>query len=102
MTKKAAKAPNFFTFKGLPLVRNGNIIYYGDMSDEYVTMITILSSHSVQDIQVADKVRVQLMSTDPGVDPTKLVLKASEQQGLYDALDIANIWLTRNSENPKS
>lgn len=88
-------AEEFFSFKGLPLVRKGNEMYYGDMSDEFVTKITILSTHKVKEIDVADKVKVQLLPTDLSkpVDPTKL--KMCEQDGLYDALDIASIWLTK-------
>lgn len=55
----------FFTYKGLPLVRKDNTIYYGNMSDKYVAMLTVLSTHKVKDLEIADKTRVQLMSTDP-------------------------------------
>ena len=39
----------FFTYKGLPLVRKDNTIYYGNMSDKYVAMLTVLSTHKVKD-----------------------------------------------------
>ena len=32
----------FFTYKGYPLVRHDNVIYYGNMSDDYVVMLQIL------------------------------------------------------------
>mgnify|MGYP000284950106 CR=1 FL=1 len=32
----------FFTYKGVPLVRKGNNIYFGNMYDEFVVMIEIL------------------------------------------------------------
>lgn len=85
----------FFNYKGYPLVRKGKQIYYGNMSDESVAMLTIMSSHKVNDIEVADKVKVQLMLTAPDVDASKMILKSSDRTGLYDALDVANIWLTR-------
>ncbi len=88
-------AEEFFSYKGYPLVRNGRHIYYGNMSDESVVMMTILSSHKVNDLEVADKIKVQLMLTAPDVDASKMILKSSERTGLYDALDIANIWLSR-------
>ena len=37
-------AEQFLTYKGRPLVRGGNTIYYGNMSDEYVCMLQILST----------------------------------------------------------
>lgn len=48
----------FFTYKGLPLVRKDNTIYYGNMSDKYVAMLTVLSTHKVKDLEIADKTRV--------------------------------------------
>ena len=87
----------FFTYKGFPLVRKDNIIYFGNMSDKYVAMLTVLSTHKVKDLDVADKTRVQLMSTDPNVPATEIIAKTSERGSLYEALDVANIWLTKNN-----
>ena len=46
-------------------MRSGNVLYYGNMSDKYVVMLQILSTKEVVDMTVADKVQVQLLSTDP-------------------------------------
>ncbi|NLJ16948.1 MAG: hypothetical protein GX346_07440 [Clostridiales bacterium] len=91
----AENKTKFFTFKGLPLVRKGKQLYYGKMSDEYVSLLTILSSKKIGDIDVADKVRVQLILTSPKEDATDMVAKSSEQDGLYQALDLAHVWLSR-------
>ena len=88
---------DFFTYKGFPLVRKGNIIYFGNMSDKYVAMLTVLSTHKVKDLDVADKTRVQLMSTDTNVPATEIITKTSERGSLYEALDVASIWLTKNN-----
>lgn len=85
----------FLTYKGKPLVRNGNTIYYGDMSDKCVIMIQILTTKKVNDLELADKVTIQLMSTDPDVRPKERILKRSEKHGLYNAMDIGSIWLQR-------
>ena len=37
-------AEGFITYKGFPLVRKGNEIYYGNMSDEYVTYMNVVST----------------------------------------------------------
>ncbi|MBE6881059.1 MAG: hypothetical protein E7490_09530 [Ruminococcaceae bacterium] len=87
----------FFTYKGFPLVRKDNVIYYGNMSDKFVAMLTILSTHKVKDLEVADKTRVQLMHTDPTVPVTELITKTSERGSLYEALDVASIWLEKNN-----
>ena len=87
----------FFTYKGLPLVRKDNTIYYGNMSDKYVAMLTVLSTHKVKDLEIADKTRVQLMNTDPTVPATEIIAKTSERGSRYEALDVANIWLSKNN-----
>ena len=87
----------FLMYKGFPLVRNGNTIYYGNMSDEKVTCLNIMSTHKDGDLEVADKIMVALMRTAKDIDPLQAVLKTSNRTSLYDALDVANIWLTREN-----
>ncbi len=85
----------FLTYKGKPLVRNGNTIYYGNMSDKYVIMMQIMSTKTVNDLELADKVIIQLMYTDPDIKTRDRVVKKSEKHGLYNAMDIGSIWLER-------
>lgn len=85
----------FFTYKDIPLVRNGDTIYYGNMSDKYVIMLQILSKKNVGDLEIADKVSIQLLLTDPNVRAKDRIAKKSEKNGLYNAMDIGAIWLKR-------
>ena len=94
-----AKDNKFLTFKGKPLVRNGNTLYYGFPNEKYVIMMQILSSKPVNDIEVASKVSIQLLNTDPDVSPRERIVKSSEKKGLYAALDIAEVWLSRALAN---
>ena len=41
------KKNEFLTYKEKPLVRKGNTIYYGNMSDPFVIMIQINSTRKV-------------------------------------------------------
>ena len=86
---------SFFTYKGFPLVRRDDVIYYGNMSDEYVIMLQILQKKKVKDIEVASKIKVYQMSTDDKLNPTEAIKKTSEKESLYEALDLANAWLKR-------
>ena len=91
-TKKETPFP---TYKGKPLVRCGDRIYYGSMKDKYVVKLEIKSKKKVQDLEVADRVTIQLMYTDASVRSRKQIVKSSEKNGLYLAMDIADAWLTR-------
>ncbi|MGN0588873.1 MAG: hypothetical protein ACI4KO_05010 [Ruminiclostridium sp.] len=88
-------AEEFITYKGFPLVRKGNQIYYGSMSDEFVANITITSTKKENGMDIADKLKVVLLRTAKDIDPKDMVVKTSERGSLYEALDVANIWLTR-------
>lgn len=84
----------FLEYKGKPLVRCGDVIYYGDMKDKYVVKLHIRSKQKSGDIEIADKVFIQLLSTDTS-NPKKAVIKAGEQPNLFLALDLGYVWLKR-------
>ena len=82
-------------YKGHPLRRLDNLIYYGSMADKYIIMMQDMETRKVQDLDVASKVSVQLMLTDPAIKSRDRVVKKSEKQSLYSAMDIAAVWLDR-------
>ena len=88
-------AEKLLTYKGKPLVRSGNVLYYGDMAEKCVIMLQVLTTKTVGDMTVADKIQVQLLLTDPEVSLKERILKKSEKNGLYNAMDIGSIWLDR-------
>ena len=89
------KSEEFFTYKGRPLVRCGDEMYYGNMEEPYVIRLQIKSKKEVNGEEIADKVAIQLLATDPYLSPRKQLIKSSEKSGLYLAMDIADIWLER-------
>ena len=82
-------------YKGHPLMRKDNMIYYGSMADSHIIMLQILESKKIGDEDVASKVSIQLQLTDPAVKSRDRVVKKSEKDGLYTALDLGYIWLER-------
>ena len=82
-------------YKGRPLMRKDNIIYYGSMADPYIVMMQILETKTVGNAEVASKVSVQLQLTDMTVKPRDRVTKRSEKDGIYSALDVGSVWLER-------
>ncbi len=82
-------------YKGHPLQRKDNIIYYGSFADKYIVMIQILDTKKVKDLDVATKVSVQLQLTDPSIKSRDRIVKRSEKDSLYLAIDVAAVWLER-------
>ncbi|MCL2055110.1 MAG: hypothetical protein FWG90_11855 [Oscillospiraceae bacterium] len=87
----------FFTYKGLPLVRNKDTIYYGNMWDTHVVMLQITEKTKQSGLDIASKVKIYKMATDEKLSPMQAIVKTSEKSSLYDALDIAHIWLSRKA-----
>ena len=85
----------FLMYKGRPLVRSGNTLYYGSMAEKYVIVMQILSTKDEHDMKMAEKIQIQLMLTDPEVRMKDRIVKKSEKVGLYNAMDIGSIWLER-------
>ena len=83
------------TFKGRPLMRKDNLIYYGSMADSHIIMLQILDYKKVGDTDVANKVSIQLQLTDPILKGRAQIVKKAEKQGLYTALDLGAVWLER-------
>ena len=91
---KSAKAEGLM-YKGHPLRRVDNLIYYGTMAEKYIIMMQVLDSKKEQDLNVATRVSVQLQLTDPNLTSRDRVVKKSEKDSLYAAMDVAAIWLDR-------
>ena len=85
----------FLMYKGHPLMRKDNLIYYGSMADEYIVMLQVLESKKLEDIDLATKVSVQLQLTDPNAKARDRVVKKSDKDGFYSALDVGCVWLER-------
>lgn len=83
------------TYKGRPLMRKDNIIYYGSMADSHIVMLQVLDTKPVNGLDVATRVSVQLLSNDPNLRSRERVVKKSEKDGLYTALDVGCVWLER-------
>jgi len=91
----ADKKLPFLMYKNKPLVRVGDTLYYGNMSDKYVIQMQVEGSKKQGKLNLADKIIVNLMYTDPELKSRAKVVKKSEKHGLYNAMDIGSIWLER-------
>jgi len=58
-------------------------------------MMQILDTKKVKDLDVATKVSVQLQLTDASVKSRDRIVKKTEKDSLYSAIDVAAVWLER-------
>lgn len=85
-------ADKFLEYKGKPLVRSNDVVYYGDMNDEYVIRFTVLDSVGAGDIKLSKRIKIDLVkSTD-----RQTAVKSSEKNGFYEAMDLGYVWLNRH------
>ncbi len=82
----------FLEYKGKPLVRQGNELYYGDMAEKYYLFLMIMSTKedAALGLKVPDKVMVQILSTGDNKP-----LKQKVVEGLCEAFDLGTAWLER-------
>ena len=90
-----AETSGALTYKGHPLRRKDNLIYYGSMADKYIIMIQVMSSEKQNGLDVANKVHLQLQFTDPDLKSRDRVVKKSDLSDLFSAIDMGSIWLMR-------
>ena len=89
--KRELVSGKYLEYKGKPLVREGNTICYGDMSEKCILIMEIMSYKEVDGNQLPGKIFIQIIDSK---DPTK-VIKQGQKDGLYDAFSIGLVWLER-------
>ena len=90
-----AEEKQILMYKGRPLMRVDNLIYYGSMADSHIVMLQILETKKVGETEIASRVSVQLQLTDPSAKSRDRIVKKGEKAGLYTALDFGSVWLDR-------
>lgn len=75
-------------YKGRPIIKRGNVVIYGDINDKYYLRMTILKTKTVAEVEIADYIYIELISSAD--DKT---IKKAEREDMYEALDIGGFWL---------
>lgn len=88
---------NYLTYKGRPLVRCGNEMYYGSMNDKYIIFIKEIATKKVNEIDVGSKFEIQLRFTDPDIKGKGKIVKTIERASFADSLELAEAWLNRHN-----
>ena len=83
----------FLEYKGKPLVRQDDELYYGNMSDKFILFLMIMNYKEDEKLhtKIPGKVMVQIIPTDGSQN----VEKQGMADGLYEALDLGGAWLER-------
>ncbi len=85
---------SYLEYKGLPLVREGNELYYGDMSDKCILFMMIMGETATADgNKVPSKVMLQILETAD----MKNVRRQKVVNSLDEALEIGTAWLEREN-----
>lgn len=87
-----AKKKKILTYKGKPLLKCGNRVYYGNLEDKLILALDILESEENKDIKSTKKVKMQIMDNS-GELGNGQVFRKGERENLYKALDIGEWWL---------
>ena len=84
-------------YKNRPLVRCGNEIYYGNMTDKFIILLKINTFKKIGEREVPDEIEIQLLYTDPDIKGKGKLCRSLTKNGMNVALDFADAWL--NSSN---
>lgn len=88
MAKKKEDAQTALLYKGIPLVKRGKVIIYGDVNEKYYLRMSILKTKMLGDIEIPQYIYIELISSKD--DKT---IKKAEREDMYEALDIGGFWL---------
>lgn len=86
---------NPMLYKGKPVVRNGNKIYFGEPYNKHIVVLTVLENVN----ELPSRILVQLQSTDPALAMTsEKIVREVERKNLYDAFELGSVWLEKQTD----
>ena len=90
------KSEELYTmYKGMPIVKSGNTIYFGDPKEKYIIFIQVISVKTIGDLEIPTDVILELISTDPELKAKQRVIKHTQKDSIFHALDVGAVWLER-------
>ena len=93
-TIKELVSGKYLEYKGLPLVREGDTICYGDMEGKCILILEIMSYKKDGDKELPDKILIQVL--DPK-DQSK-IFRQGNKQGLYEAFSLGLVWFNHEMQ----
>ncbi len=80
-------------YRGKPLIREGNVLYFGDFNENFIARFTILETENVNDLDMAKKITIELLEKNGEDITTAKLTKKAERTSMWAALDIGVYWL---------
>ncbi|HAZ19191.1 MAG TPA: hypothetical protein DER23_04950 [Clostridiales bacterium] len=82
-------------YKGFPMIKSGGILCVGDPADGAVLILTTLTTTQLMGEEIPELIFLQIQNTDKNSSDCGTIIKQTDKTGLYNALDIGLIWLSR-------
>ncbi len=89
MDERKLVSGKYLEYKGKPLVREGDTICYGDMSEKCILVLEIMSYKKYEGNDIPDQIYIQIIDSK---DPNKII-KQAQKTGLYEAFTYGVVWL---------
>ena len=88
-----AKSNEFLEYKGRPLVRQDDDIFYGDLSEKYYIYMMVIQNKKILkgEKEIPGTIMVQLLNSETQKPEKQQIITT----GLAEAFDFADAWLTR-------
>ncbi len=88
----AVKKKKILTYKGKPLLKCGERVYYGNLEDKLILALDVIECEDNKDVKCSTKIKIQLMDNTGELGKGQ-VFRKGERENLYKALDIGEWWL---------
>ena len=83
----------FLEYKGKPLVRQGDEIFYGDLSDKFYIYMMIMSEKDTENGSVPERIMIQLVESSTKIPKNQKIVVVFKE-----AFEFADAWLWRNNK----
>lgn len=81
----------YLMYKDRPLVREGDTICWGDMTEKYILILDIMNYTDENGVKVPNDVYISVVES---ADTTKTVFTGNKK-GLYEAFGYGELWLNQ-------
>lgn len=90
--RTTAKKKKQLTYKGKPVYRQGNRIYYGNLEDDLILVIDIVESKKEKGHEITKKAVFEIQD-NTGELGKGATFRKGERENLYKAFDLGGWWL---------